>query len=295
MKDRQIQSTGAQPSIPILSPILHWLAMPVIVFLRGGFGFSFLSPKTVFLASIWAQVLFSIYAWMEQGAWFKYGIVAGFGLGASALYLLHLILAFSREVGRQGKHDFYSGTSHLLRLPGFSQLRGNPRSELMVHLWVEPFLALTAAAMLRAFFSDHRLSKWLVLVAAAMWLKEFINYWYGIRSEKKHEDIIEDAEEKMPGSGSAEVPLPAAGTRKPRAKRPPQRSEDEQTVKEAEFRYAEVLRLMPPYTLEQAEQNYRHLIKSVHPDPNSAEAGTTEKAATLNEAIEFFRSRSAAD
>jgi hypothetical protein len=208
---------------------------------------------------------------------------------AAALYLLHLLLAFSREVGRQGKHDFYAGTSHLLLLPGFSQLRGNPRSELMVHLWVEPFLALTTAAMLRAFFTEHRLSTWLVLVAVAMWLKEFINFWYGIRSEKKHEDIIEDAKEKMPGSGAAEVPLPAAGTRKPRAKRPPQRAEDEQAVKALEFRSAEVLRLMPPHSLEQAELNYRHLIKTVHPDPNNADEGATEKAATLNEAIEYFR------
>ena len=289
MKDRQIQSTGAQPSVPILSPILHWLAMPTIVFLRSRFGFSFLSPKSVFFAFVWAHLLFSIYAWIEQGVWFKYWAVASFGLGAAALYLLHLMLAFSREVGRQGKHDFYSGTSHLLLLPGFSQLRGNPRSELMVHLWVEPFLALTTAAMLRAFFAEHRLSTWLVLVAVAMWLKEFINFWYGIRSEKKHEDIIEDAEEKMPGSGSAEVPLPAAGTRKPRAKRPPQIAEDEQAVKALEFRSAEVLRLMPPHSLEQAELNYRHLIKTVHPDPNNADEGATEKAATLNEAIEYFR------
>ena len=293
MKDRQIQSTGAQPSVPLLSPILHWLAMPAIVFLRSRFGFSFLSPKVVFLAFVWAQILFSIYAWIEQGAWIKYWAVAGFGLGAAALYLLHLLLAFSREVGRQGKHDFYSGTSHLLRLPGFSQLRGNPRSELIVHLWIEPFLVLTAAAMLRAFFAEHRLSTWLLLVAAALWLKEFINFWYGIRSEKKHEDIIEDAEEKMPGNSSAEVPLPAAGTRKPRAKRPPQRAEDDQAARALEFRFAEVLRLMPPYSLEQAEQNYRHLIKTVHPDPNNADTGATEKTATLNEAIEYFRQRNA--
>lgn len=289
MKDRQIQSTGAQPSIPILSPILHWLAMPAIVFLRSRFGFSFLSPKIVFFAFVWAQLLFSIYAWIEQGAWFKYWAVAGFGLGAAALYLLHLLLAFSREVGRQGKHDFYSGTSHLLRLPGFSQLRGNPRSELILHLWVEPFLALTAAAMLRAFFTEHRLSTWLVLVAVALWLKEFINFWYGIRSEKKHEDIIEDAEDKMPGSSSAEVPLPAAGTRKPRAKRAPNASTDSRDELAMEQRYAEVLRLMPPYSREQAERNYHHLIKGVHPDPNDAAEGTNEKTAIMNEAIEYFR------
>lgn len=289
MKDRQIQATGAQPSIPIVSPILHWLAMPAIVYLRSRFGFSFLSPKSVFFAFAWAHILFSIYAWLEQGAWFRYWAVACFGLGAVSLYVLHLALAFSREVGKQGKHDFYSGTSHLLRLPGFNQLRGNSRFELVLHLWIEPFLVLTAAAMLRAFFAEQRLSKWLVIVAAALWLKEFINFWYGIRSEKKHEDIVEDAEEKMPGTGGgADVPLPAAGTRKPRTKRPPQGSENEHELKALEFRMAEVLRLMPPYTLNQAEQNYRHLIKAFHPDPSSTE-GSDERAAALNEAIEYFR------
>ncbi len=285
MKDRQIQSAGAQASVPLLSPVLHWFAMPALVFLRSRFGFSFLSPKSVFIAFIWAQVLFSVYAWLEQGAWPKYWAIAGFGLGASILYTLHLSVAFSRELARKGKHDFYSGTSHLLRLPGFSQFRGNQKFETLLHLWFEPFLIFASAGILRGFFAEHRLSLWLLFVAAAMCLKEFINYWYGIRSEKKHEDIIEDAEEKMPGGGTfAEIPLPVAGTRKPRARRAPQGA-----ASDAELRFAEVLRLMPPYSLEQAEANYRQLIKTIHPDANEAVIGANEKTAAINEAIEYFR------
>jgi hypothetical protein len=290
MKDRQTQSAGAQARIPLVSPVLHWLAMPALVYLRSRFGFSFLSPKSVFIAFAWAQILFSIYAWLEQGAWLKYWAIAGFGLGAVILYFLHFSLAFSHEIARKGRHDFYSGTSHLLRFPGFSQLRGNSSFETVLHLWIEPFFVFAAAAILRAFFAEERLSKWLMVVAIAMWLKEFINFWYGLRSEKKHEDIIEDAEEKMPGGGSvADVPLPVAGTRKAKVKRPPQAAEFSQDLKTQELRFAEVLRLMPPYSLEHAENNYRSLIKAYHPDPNYGATGTTEKAAALNEAIEYFR------
>ena len=49
---------------------------------------------------------------------------------------------------------------------------------------------------------------------------------------------------------------------------------------------------MPPYELQQAEQNYRALMKSCHPDPNNESAENTQRAALLNDAIEFFRSRS---
>lgn len=289
MKDRQIQSQGAQPSVPLLSPVLHWLALPAIVYLRSGFGFSFLSPKSVFLSFVWATVLFFIYAWLERGAWAKNWAIALFAGGASALYVIHLLAAFNRETRKQGKHDFYSGTSHLLRMPGFSQNRGNARFETVLHLWIEPALVFVAATALRGFMAEQRLSFWLLIVAAALWLKEFINYWYGLRSEKKHGDIIEDAEEKMPAGGTfAEAPLPSAGDRKPRTKRAPSPASDA-AEKAREQRYAEVLRLMPPhppYDLQQAEHNYRHLMKAFHPDKNPA---NHEKAAELTEAIDFFR------
>ena len=133
---------------------------------------------------------------------------------------MHLILAFTSGTLKSGKHDFHSGTSHFLRIPGLSRNRGNDRAETILHLWGEPLAVFLVALVLSGVMGERKLSGWLPLVAIGMWLKEFINYWYGIRSEKKHGDIIEDAEDKMPGGGGAdEVPLPSAGGRKARVKR----------------------------------------------------------------------------
>ena len=296
MKDRQTHSQGAQASIPILSPILHWLAMPAIVVLRSGFGFSFLSPKSVFLAFSWASLLFLIYAWLEPGAWSTNWALAMFTVGSSALYLLHLLIAFARETQRKGKHDFYSGTSHLLRVPGFNQFRGNASFETILHLWVEPAAVFVAATALRGFMGEQRLSSWLVFVMAGLWLKEFINYWYGLRTAKKHEDIMEDAQEKIGGGGGLpDAPLPSASGRKPRAKRPVPASQEElDPLNIQEQQFAELLRLMPPqppYDLQQAERNYRELIKLSHPDHNTESLANRQKTEALNEAIEFFRGR----
>ncbi len=294
MKDRQVKSSGAQASVFIVSPVLHWLAMPALVFLRSGFGYSFLSSKSVFLAFSWASMLFLIYAWMEQGVWRSFWAVALFAASASLLYVIHLITAIKRETQRKGKHDFFSGNSHLGRMPGFAQ-SPDGRTQSFLRLWIEPAAVLVAAIGLRGFFAERWLSYWLVIVAFALFFKELINYWYGLRSEKKHEDIMEDAQEKMPGgAGFADVPLPNAGGRKSRTKRPPQSATDADDLSAEEQRYAEVLRLMPPrppYGIEQAEQNFRDLIKTVHPDVNAPTEENNRRSAMLHEAIEFFRSR----
>lgn len=294
MKDRQIPTSGTQPSVPIVSPILHWMAMPAIVFLRSGFGYSFLSPKFVFLPFCWASLLFLVYAWMAGGAWPRNWAIATFAAAASATYLLHLLAAVTREVKKTGKHDYYSGTSHLLRIPGLEQNRTNSSLGTVLHLWVEPGIVFVAATALRAFLGEQRLSTWLIFVAAALWFKAFINYWYTIRAEKKHGDIIEDAEEKMPGAGGqTDAPLPNAGGRKPRAKRAPQTSGGDEDLKALEQKHAEVLRLMPPtppYNLQQAEQNYRELIKAFHPDIKPTPENEA-RALALNEAIAFFRNQ----
>lgn len=289
MKDRQVTSAGPQPRIPVISGILHWLAMPAIVLLRSRFGFAYLSPKSMFLACGWAATLFFIYAVVQPGAWLRFWAVASFAFGASVLYVIHLVSAFRRELDRKGNHDHFSGSSHLLRLPGLQDLRGREKPETMIHLWLEPFLVFVAAAVLRAFFREQLLSSWLLIVALAFWLKEFFNYWYLLRSDKKQEDIMDDAEEKMPSMpGSADVPLPNAAGRKAKVKRAPAPAQTvEQT--EMEHRHAEVLRLMPPYSLEQAEANYRALSKITHPDATLQSAGSTERMAELNAAIEHFR------
>lgn len=285
MKDRQINSSGTPQSIPVVSPVLHWLAMPAILTMRSSFGFAFLGPKSVFLAFSWASFLFLIYAWVQRGAWASYWALALFCAATSVLYVLHLAVAFTRETQQKGKHDFYSGTSHLLRVPGFSQNKGNASFETVLHLWIEPACVFVLATALRGFLGETMLSAFLLFVAAGLWLKEFINYWYGLRSEKKHEDIIEDAEEKMPGGGSnTNAPLPTAAGRKSRVKR-----SVASEVQTDESRFAELLRLMPPYSLGQAEANYRALMKMHHPDPNNASTDGAAKAAELNDAIEHFR------
>ena len=210
-------------------------------------------------------------------------------MGAVILYTAHLMIAFTRETRRTGKHDFYSGTSHILRLPGVTQFRASTRTGTAIQMWVEPFIVLVIATVLRGFFAERLLSQWLLFVAAAMWCKEFINYWYHLRHRKKQEDVFSDAEETMEGNPSSpQFGAPSGKGRKPREKRLRANTSNEQGGDEQ--RFAEVLRLMPPYDLQQAEQNYRALIKSCHPDKVDA-AENAVRAAELNDAIEFIRSR----
>lgn len=291
MKDRQTLSAGARPSVPFVSPFLHWLAMPAIVFLRSGFGFSFLRSKLVFLSFAWACILYLIYSRLEPGAWKRNWALASFGGGAALLYIVHLFWAFTSEAMKIARHDFHSGTSHLLRIPGLAEYLENGRLGIAVQMWVEPVLVLVAAIILSVVMGEHRLSLWLPWVAAGMWLKEFINYWYEVRWEKKQGDIMEDAEERMPGAGASTVPLPQAAGRKPRTKRPPQAAAGISGNPARELRFAEVLRLMPPFDLQQAERNYRELMKAYHPDKAEEGGPYPGKAAELNEAIEFFRNR----
>lgn len=58
-----------------------------------------------------------------------------------------------------------------------------------------------------------------------------------------------------------------------------------------ERRFAQVLRLMPPFTLEEAERNYRKLVKEHHPDTADGGAENGAAAAELHQAIAWFRAR----
>jgi hypothetical protein len=284
MKDRQTTTAAAQASVPLLSPVLHWLAMPALVYLRSGFGYSFLRPKLIFIVSAYGSALFTIYAYLGKGAWERYWAVACYVAGASSLYLFHFIYCVLREARSKAEHDAYAGTSHLFRIPSFAKSSNNEGLITKLYLWGEPLLVLFVATTLRVMLNEQRLSIWLLLVVGAMWGKALINYWYGIRSAKRREDIMEDAQEGMPEqSGYQDTPLPSAGGRKPKSQRPPNVA----AVPSAkELRYAEILRLMPPYDLEQAEKNYRALSETHQPHSGTA---TTEKSAQLIEALEYFR------
>ncbi len=220
MKDRQVEPASGQPRIPFLSALLHCVSMTALVYLRSSFGFVYLRPKSVFFAFSWAFLLFTFYAWHEPQVWRQYWAACLFGIGAVALYWLHMLTAFLRELYRKGEHDYYSGTSHPVRLMQRTGRALPPRLEMNLHLWAEPGAVLFAAVALRAPLGEHHLSAWLVFTAVCLWCKEAFNYWHHLRQGKRQEDVFTDAgeivEPAVPQAGPVEPPK---ATRKERVKR----------------------------------------------------------------------------
>jgi len=197
MKDRQAEPSPSQPRIPVLSTVLHCVSMTVVVFLRGGFGFAYFRPRSVFLASIWAFALFTVYAWNEPAVWQWSASLCVFGMAASALYLLHFTLEFARQLRGSASHDHDSGNPHLLRLLRKQDGASYERAKILCAVWCEPALVLLAALLARWFLGSPHLSAWLLLAAACLWLKEAMNYWHHLRQRKRRRDAIEDAEETL--------------------------------------------------------------------------------------------------
>jgi len=278
MKDRQIRNQGPQPGIPVISPVLHCLSMPAIVYLRSSFGFAYLSPKSVFIAFAWAMILFAVYAWQEPGQWQQFGGVVVFGVGAVILYSGHLLKAFVWEIRHKGEHDFFSGRSHFSRLP----IVGKSNStETIIRLWIEPFIVCA--------FALFGGSRWLLAIGGALWFKEFINFWYNLRQGKKQEDVFDDATESLGRkSDSPTSTMPMATGRKERQHRA---RISHATSEHDERRHAERLCLMPPYTLKQAEANHRLLVGQVHPDLNQSSDESNQQTAPLDEALNYFRKK----
>ena len=288
MKDRQVEQSPPQLRIPFLSATLHCISMTAIVALRSSFGYAYLRPKSVFFAFSWAFVLFFIYAWNEPRVWPAYRVFCLSGAVVVALYVIHLATAFFRELYRNGEHDNYSGTPHGLRIIRWSGKAVTPLLEMNWHIWFEPALILLAALMLRFLFAEQHLSTWLFVVAPCLSFKEALNFWFQIRHKKRHRDSREDATdifEDVPNTPDLDPPKAA---RKEKVKR--ERSRADSAGREQEERqYAQLLRMMPPYSLEQAEQNYRTLIKEAHPDANQGTDESNSHTASLNQAIEYFR------
>lgn len=289
MKDRQVEQSPAQSRIPVVSAVLHCVSMTVIVFLRSSFGFGFLRPRSIFFAFAWAIILFSIYAWNEPTVWRQFWALCLFGLAAATLYFIHFFTAFFREIYREGAHDNDSGKPHSLRILGFLGRQASPKLQKNWHIWGEPLLVLVAGLLLRI-FGEHYLSAWLILCAPCLCLKEALNHWFQIRQKKRHrdsrddaEDIFEDAE--PPKTTEAPKPVGKDKVKRPRASSLPA----EEEIRERQF--AQVLRLMPPYRLTEAEQNYRELIKRHHPDPSHETPESNAMSAELNDAITFFRKK----
>jgi hypothetical protein len=290
MKDKQITAPGTEPRIPVVSATVHCIAMTVLVFLRSSFGFAYLSPKSVFFAFSWAFILFTIFAWNEPAVWRQYRSVCLFGMAAAALYWMQLLGAFLRELYRKGEHDHYSGRSHALRIISGAGTQG-ALAEMNLHLWAEPAAVLLTGLVLRFAFAERHLWIWLCFAAICLWFKEAFNYWHRLRQQKRQGDIFDDAGDTVepPSSAGTQTQEPPKATRKARVKR--ERSAPDPVEIERESRAAELLRLLPPYTLEKAEENYHALIKMSHPDRNEGATESVERSVALNEAIEFFRER----
>ncbi len=289
MKDKQVQKGGPVPGIPLISPLLHVISMTGLVFLRSSFGYAFLRPKSVLLACVWAHALFSFYAWHEPAVWPRWRGVVFYGSAVSLLYLVHLLVAFARELRRSGKHDYDSGTPHFMRLEGLFRPGIRERLEAFIQLWLEPAAVLVASLVLEA-GGVTKLPAWLAFLSVCLWTKEALNHWYRLRHHKKQSDVFSDAGEGLDAEPGHTTPGPAGAGRKPRQKRARAGSGEAGTADAGEAdRHAEILRLLPPYTLEQAETNYLLLMRACQPDTAGGNPQTSRRASELTGALEYFR------
>lgn len=219
MKDRQTDLSGQQAHIPVISPLLHWLAMPALVCLRSSFGYLYLRPKSIFLSFSFAFTLLFIVAWNEPALWAGFALPVCFAFAVSILYVLHLFTAVRKQVGGGAEHDTFSGNSHLGRImSAFSPTRREDL-ELHLHLWIEPLLVLAAAFRVRVILREHFLATWLTIMAGALFAKELRNYWSEIRKKKRKGDMHSDTEEEADEHLEKPEPEMQRGVRKPKRKR----------------------------------------------------------------------------
>jgi hypothetical protein len=267
MKDVQMPSGGSGQRIPVLSALSHCCGMTVVVFLRSSFGYNYFRPRSVFFALSWAFTLFCVYAWNEPEVWIVYHRVCIFGIAAMVLYWTHFGLAFANEWTKNWRHDRYTGKSHIVRLLSLAGVQRTPQLEEALQIWAEP---------------------WLVYAACFLWCKEAINAWFGMRHDKKQKDIFDDAAHTVEPMAEVAKQTPVIATRKERVKRQRNTAGIDETAQEQ--RYAGILRLRTPYSIETAEENYRALIRLEHPDATGKQSPEDNaRAAELNDAIAFFR------
>jgi hypothetical protein len=214
MIDKQPSATPALTGIPFVSPLLHVLSMPVVVFFRYGFGYSYLRPKAVFLAVAWACFLLSYIVWKEPGMHSRFGAPALFSSITALLYLLHLAWSFIKETRSDGQHDQFSG--HSLLLIPLGSTAADSKAERNIHMLVEPLAAFIAGVSL-GMFGFSGIGFVLIVAAFSLFAKEAINAWLTKRRKKLIADKLKEAE------GTIEQPSqapPPASSRKPRQPRP---------------------------------------------------------------------------
>ena len=285
--DDVVIARPAPTPIPILSPTLHCVAMTALVYLRTSFGYTFLRPKSIFFAFSWAFALGVVIAWNEPEIWREYRAVCIFATGAIVLYWFHLLLAFSSEWRRRAKDDHYPGTSHATRLARQFGFPAIPDEAL--HLFIEPAAVLFVSGALRLAFGERHLSAWLCFVALCMAGREAINHWTNVRREK----MVGETMKKVKEQGDLTTEQTPAAAPKPIRKEPVEMKRNSAAAGQTapEERFARILHLRSPYTLDKAEENYRTLIRLEHPDTHENSAESNAATAELNEAIEFFRKK----
>lgn len=220
MKDRQALQTPALLRIPVLSTVLHLVSMSVLVFMRFGFGYAYLRPKSLFFAGSWAFLLFTVYAWYEPKVWAAHSSLCMFGVAAVVLYALHFTWAFASELRGTATHDNHAGTPHTLRIFQWLDLPVSAGSQNFWVIWAEPgFVLLAGLLCLGGGHAQRSLSTWLLLTGPCLWLKEALSYWLQLRQRKKQRDSFEDAEEGLkPDQIQPQADLPAP-TRKDKVQR----------------------------------------------------------------------------
>lgn len=215
MRDIHTGRPNAGP-VPILSPVIHCIAMTVLVFLRRDFGYAFLRPKSIFFAFSWAFALFVIVSWNEVELWQKYRLLCCFGVGATILYWLHFLGTFWRDLNQRGASDHYSGRSNLVDIIAIFG-GSSDRVGWHFHLWIEPATVALVGLILSNNPQGAVLSRWLYIAAGSLAAAEFLNFWSGtIRREKVARDITNDTEAQSERlNDTRETAVPKATRKEP--------------------------------------------------------------------------------
>jgi hypothetical protein len=179
------------------------------------------------------------------------------------------------------------------------------RQEYLTHVFLEPGLLL-ALGITAKIMLPSMLGSWLILTAVALVLKELLNHWYHIRKIKEQDDKIGDAEDQMTDSLFANESLTPQPT-KPKSRststgRVPRQQvprRHRSSSSEEDEKFAAILEMDPPYTLEKARSQYHTLSKRYHIDTaeNADEAvleENEERLFQIQDAYTHFKRRFAA-
>ena len=160
--------------IPVISPTLHVLAMPCLVWWRRNFGYAVLSPKSVFLVLI-VLVAVACYLLYDDTPQRRdhFALPAAFALTTSLLYLAHLAWAYLQHVRRKTEHDQYAGASHLLLF-----LPKRQWTQPLVSRVIEPAITIALGYLV----VPGVLGIFLCSSGIALALREQINVWISVRT-----------------------------------------------------------------------------------------------------------------